>query len=300
MGVWVYYITSNDLWNILQENILVMITMIFGSLVAGISAEGGGAVAFPVFTKVLEISPIDARNFGLLIQSIGMGVSSFVLIINKERLLWRVIIVVSIGGIIGQILGAYFLNLPGYITKNLFSIISLMLGVSIFLFRWILKMKVYEDLPKWNNKYIGLFILVGILGGTFASQTSSGIDMLTFIFLVLLFGINEKVATLSSIVIMAFNAMIGALIHVFLIQDVSQFTYQAWLSAIPVVIFGAPLGTYLAVRINREMLINLLLFLIFIECLSTLFLVHLDPLFNAVVFILSIIFFSTIIYFRRR
>jgi hypothetical protein len=54
----------------------VALTMVFGSLVGGGTSEGGGAIAFPIFTKLLHIAPRDARNFSLAIQSVGMGAAS--------------------------------------------------------------------------------------------------------------------------------------------------------------------------------------------------------------------------------
>ncbi|MFL6307311.1 MAG: hypothetical protein ACJ72H_27575 [Candidatus Sulfotelmatobacter sp.] len=39
----------------LSANCRVAVTMIFGSLVGGGTSEGGGAIAFPVFTKLLHI-----------------------------------------------------------------------------------------------------------------------------------------------------------------------------------------------------------------------------------------------------
>ncbi len=50
--------------------------MVFGSFVAGSTAAGGGAVSFPVFTKLLHIPADEARTFGLLIQSVGMTMAS--------------------------------------------------------------------------------------------------------------------------------------------------------------------------------------------------------------------------------
>lgn len=47
------------------------LTMVFGSLVAGATSEGGGAVAFPVMTLLLHIPPGVARDFSLMIQSAG-------------------------------------------------------------------------------------------------------------------------------------------------------------------------------------------------------------------------------------
>ena len=42
---------------------LMSITMIFGSMIAGATSEGGGAIAFPVMTLALGISPPVARDF---------------------------------------------------------------------------------------------------------------------------------------------------------------------------------------------------------------------------------------------
>ncbi|KAE9416046.1 hypothetical protein Angca_001406 [Angiostrongylus cantonensis] len=44
--------------------------MIVGSTIAGMTSEGGGAVAFPVMTLGLGIAPTVARDFSLIVQSI--------------------------------------------------------------------------------------------------------------------------------------------------------------------------------------------------------------------------------------
>src|ERR1700739_93853 len=49
----------------LLANWHVALTMVFGSLVGGGTSEGGGAVAFPVFTKLLHIAAPIARSFSL-------------------------------------------------------------------------------------------------------------------------------------------------------------------------------------------------------------------------------------------
>ena len=51
------------------------LTMVFGSFLAGSTPAGAGAVAFPVFTKALDIVPEVARTFTLSIQAIGLTVS---------------------------------------------------------------------------------------------------------------------------------------------------------------------------------------------------------------------------------
>ena len=47
------------------------ITMIVGSFIGGATAEGGGAVAFPVMTLILHLSPAIARDFSFMIQCCG-------------------------------------------------------------------------------------------------------------------------------------------------------------------------------------------------------------------------------------
>lgn len=46
--------------------------MIIAMIVVGMTTEGGGAVAFPVMTLALNISPIVARDFSFMIQSCGI------------------------------------------------------------------------------------------------------------------------------------------------------------------------------------------------------------------------------------
>ena len=54
-----------------------------------------------------------------------------------------------------------------------------------------------------------LQILVGIIGGILSACTGSGLDICSFSILCILFRINEKVATPTSIVLMAINTCVG-------------------------------------------------------------------------------------------
>ena len=61
----------------------VSLTMVLGSLVGGGTSEGGGAVAFPVLTKVLAVPADQARLFSFAIQSVGMTAASITIIANR-------------------------------------------------------------------------------------------------------------------------------------------------------------------------------------------------------------------------
>ena len=71
---WTSHMLLADRWHIFADWWPMSLTMVLGSFVAGASAEGGAAVAFPVFTKLLHISAPEARTFGLMIQSAGMTI----------------------------------------------------------------------------------------------------------------------------------------------------------------------------------------------------------------------------------
>ena len=82
---WSYMFFTKDSFAVFNEKIgsfnkplfLVSITMIFGALVAGATSEGGAAIAFPVLTLTMGVSPPIARDFSYLIQSVGMTSAAF-------------------------------------------------------------------------------------------------------------------------------------------------------------------------------------------------------------------------------
>ena len=65
MVIWAGYVSVSGQWDRVSGHWQATLTMIFGSFVAGSTPQGGGAVAFPVFTKVLEVPPPVARSFSL-------------------------------------------------------------------------------------------------------------------------------------------------------------------------------------------------------------------------------------------
>ena len=60
-----------DFFSLFADRYLLSLTMVLGATVAGMTSEGGGAVAFPVMTLALKITPAVARDFSLMIQSCG-------------------------------------------------------------------------------------------------------------------------------------------------------------------------------------------------------------------------------------
>ena len=280
--VWFSYMIIANRWELFQEYWPVSLTMSLGSFVAGATAEGGAAVAFPVFTKVLHIPSGDARTFGLMIQAVGMTMAGVMIYAQRVKTLPRVIGWVSLGGILGQIIGTYLFTIPNPYPKILFTFVATAFGVAMFISRWLIKWDPRNDLPGWDNRYRALFFVVGALGGSFAAQTGSGIDMLTFIVLTLAFGLNEKISTPTTVVIMGLNSVVGFFLHGVVSQDIG-IAWNYWLVAVPIVILGAPFGAYIAAKVNRDGIIKFLLFLIGLELVTTLWLIPFNNLTQIVV-----------------
>lgn len=269
---WVTYMFLADQWGLFAEHWPVSLTMTLGSLVAGATAEGGGAVAFPIFTKVLQIAPNDARTFGLMIQAVGMTTAAFVIYLKGIPVLRRVILWVTVGGVFGQLIGTYLLVIPAPYPRILFTLVAGMFGVAMIIQQLMSNKKPRNYMPLWDHKRTALFIATGVLGGIFAAQTGSGIDMMTFIVLTLAFRMNIKISTPTTVVVMALNSIVGFWLHGVVSQDIG-IVWEYWLVAIPIVIVGAPLGAYIASRVPARAIKTLLLSLIFIEVVTTLWLI---------------------------
>ncbi|MCJ8280961.1 MAG: sulfite exporter TauE/SafE family protein [Rivularia sp. ALOHA_DT_140] len=255
----------------------ITVTMIFGSMVAGGTSMGGGAVAFPVLTKWLEIPAHEAKVFSLAIQSVGMGAASLTIIAMKTRVEWRFIPWATLGGIAGIILGTIYLApiLPPQLIKMSFTMMISSFAVVVVIFNWIPR-KANSIIPFWGNKEKIVSLGVGIIGGIISSLVGSGMDIFSFSVMVLLFNLSETISTPTSVILMSINAITGFLFHLYFIQDFVQPVINYWLAAVPVVVIGAPAGALLCSLLKRETIIKVVIGLILIELVSYVILIPLN------------------------
>ena len=260
------------------EHWQVALTMVFGSMVAGATSLGGGAVAFPVFTKILSIPFQDAKVFSLAIQSIGMGAATLAICLTGIPVEWRVIRWGSLGGIIGICLGLCFFDtlLPPNVIKISFTLVLTSFALTLIILNRGVR-HCHLTVPKWGSTEKQIVLGAGILGGIMSGLVGNGIDIIVFATIVLLFRMSEKVATPTSVILMAFNAIAGFALQVWFFQDFNPTVESYWLAAIPVVVVGAPLGAMLCSLMARETIAYLLITLILIELITSLVLIPLTP-----------------------
>ena len=91
---------KHNFFKYFPDKYVMSITMIFGAMVAGMTSEGGGAVAFPVMTLALHISPSVARDFSLMIQSCGMSAAAFTIFWMKLKVEKHSLLFCSLGMLI--------------------------------------------------------------------------------------------------------------------------------------------------------------------------------------------------------
>jgi len=287
---------THNLYFILHENIYVMITMVFGSFVAGSSPEGSASIAYPMFTLYLNIIPDTARNFAFAIQSIGMTAASIYILNKRIKVDWNYIIFVSIGGLFGLFLGTFYIvpHVQPVLAKLIF--VSLWLSFGIILFKENAKtVRILRDKienPKFKD--VLYLVILGVVGGFISSLFGTGINIFTFCFLVIYYKVSEKVATPSSIIIMTIETIAGFWLHAIYIQDMVQKSYDMWLSCIPIVIFFAPLGTYVMSKLSQKSFYNFLYFIFFIQYIGAMFVIK--PNLNMILLSLGIILSGILIF----
>ncbi len=275
-SIWLRLLGPEIAINSVIDHWSVSLTMMFGSLIAGGTSMGGGAVAFPVFTKLLHIPPQEAKVFSLAIQSIGMGAATLTIILTRINVEWRVIRWMSLGGFLGICVGDFFvfpLLSPDAIKFCMTMALTSFAIVLVFVNRSFHHPSLALTIYTVREKLI--LFQAGVLGGLFTSLGGNGIDIVAFAVMVILFRINEKISTATSVILMAINALVGFALHAWIIQDFSKSVQEYWIAAIPVVVIGAPLGAILCSTLERKRIVHILLGLIFVELISSLLLIPL-------------------------
>lgn len=274
----------------------ITITMFFGSIIAGGTSLGGGAVAFPVFTKLLHIPPHEAKIFSLAIQSVGMSAASLTIYFSKIRVEWRVIFFGSIGGFIG-ILGGLSISFwfPTDIIKMSFTLMLTSFAVTLFIVNFYQQEKKINRLQSWGKNERNICLIAGIIGGIFSGLVGNGIDIILFSIMILAWRLSEKIATPTSVILMAINAIFGLFWQVFIRHDFPLIVQNYWFAAIPIVVIGAPLGAVICSNLQRQTIANILIVLILVELISSLLIIPLTPVI-IITSLLSLIVFSILNY----
>ncbi|MDM8514703.1 sulfite exporter TauE/SafE family protein [Desulfobacterales bacterium HSG16] len=258
--------------------------------VANTTPAAAGIVYFPILTR-LNISPVTAVQFNLIIQAYGMGLGTFKwFLVNRNLFISNVIPICLVGGIIGVVISIVFfpINSPEMLTL-IFNLIAFLFTQIIFVS--ILCKHKYPKLSVEMNA-VNIFILFffSFIGGLVSGWIGFGIDTMFYFILTIIFKINPAAAIVTSISLMAAMSMTGTVLNV-IFHDVPL---SLWYSAIPgVTIAGLFLASYLAVKLGAKNVLLLFTFLLSIDFFMTLWMQRTIPMSQSVRIMLT---YSLIIY----
>lgn len=256
---WLVFMLGSGRWDLFASGWHMSLTMAVGSFIAGATSEGGGAVAFPVMTLVFQVSPMVARDFFLMIQSVGMNSAAFTILTLRIPVEWRALVFAGLGGIAGVVLGLEFLALPPAFAKMLFVSTWLAFAVALYWINRYREREVRLSIEAFAARHAVMLVTTGVIGGLITSVTGSGLDICTFALLVLRLRICEKIATPTSVILMGMNSAVAfAYKHFQIPGGMAAEAWEYWWVCVPVVTIGAPLGAWFIRDKSRLFVANIL------------------------------------------
>jgi len=276
-SLWFLFGRSFALTSIIK-NWQISLAMIFGSLVGGGTSEGGGAVSFPIFTKVLHIPPHDAMIFALACQSIGMGSASLTILWHKIPIESRILPFGALGGVLGIFFSSLFLvqHVPAPVVKVIFTCMVTVLAIALVLANRQEQSPRNLRCPIFGVREKLLIIVASLMGGILSGLVGCGENIATFMVLVLVFRVCEKIATPTTVLLMTIVTISGFGLHLLVLRDFTPVIQGYWLAAVPVVAVGAPLGALICSLMSRRLIVRVLIVLIAADFLSTILLIPLS------------------------
>ena len=267
----------------------VSLTMALGSMVGGGTSEGGGAVGFPVLTKVLAVPADQARLFSFAIQSVGMGAATITIVRNRVPLEWRAIRYGAPPAALGVAVSSLVLAplLPAPTVRLLFTAVLVSMGLALWISRRFAPNR-RDALDILGPRERAILVGAGLVGGALSGLAAVGENTVMFAVLVLGFRVCERTVTPTTVVLLTIVTWTGFATHALVIGDFTGPVVDMWLAAVPVVAVGAPLGALLMTRMSRTAIVWILYVLISIEFASTLLLVPMSSG-AAVLFALAIL-----------
>ncbi len=255
-GAWLVLFGLYNNVQFLLEHWYYPATMVVGAFVAGSTPEGGGAVAFPVLSIFLNIDRVLARDFSMMIQSVGMTSASIFILTRRHTdiavfkpLLWWGPI-----AFIGFVVGMQTLqDIKVYVIQALF--LSLIASFTI-VYLFSSHRGTHGTYRPQHIKDRFITSAVVFIGGMCSSLFGSGADILLYTILVTHFTMKEKIATEMSVMMMAMMSILGYAYRAFYEGALTQYQVQAWLCAAPVVLVMAPFGAHILKKINTEYMLR--------------------------------------------
>jgi uncharacterized protein len=233
--------------------------MVGGAFVAGFTPEGGGAVAFPVLSVFLKVDRVLARDFSMMIQSIGMTSASIFILTQATtkpkdyKPLFAFVPVCAVGTLLGFL---FLQKIPVYIIQAMFLSLSATFVITYYLSDHRGTQETVNITSNIDYFYLGVVL---IIGGMISSLFGTGGDVVLYLLLITHFNMTVKKATRMSIVLQASISILGYGYRAFVDHGLTNYQIKTWLCAFPVVLFMAPFGVYVLSRLHVNWMLRFII-----------------------------------------
>jgi len=187
----------------------------------------------------------------MAIQALGMTSAMVFIFCRRVPVLKTMLAWGTVGAAVGLVAGTYVIapHLSGSVVKLLFASVWVNFGIlTLAKNREVCSLNRAPELNRVQDVLAALS--VGVLGGIVNSIIGVGIEMVLYSVLVLRYRCDLKIAVPTSVSMGAITSVLAIVLHA-LIGDIGMEVYYNWLAAAPIVVLGAPLGTYLVSIIPR-------------------------------------------------
>ena len=227
-----------------------------GFSLAGMTCAGGGAVAFPVMTLAFSVSPSVARDVSLMIQSCGMSCASFTIFFMKVQIEHLTLGLCFTSAIAGTIFGLHVIDplMDPPVKKMVFVSMWFAFAFVLYLLNRDPNRTVYNKIQDVRPWKVAVLLLTGFIGGIFSAWAGSGLDLCVFSVVTTLFRLSEKIATPTSVILMATNSIVTIFWRAMVLGDVELEAWQFISVTAPIVTVGAPFGSLIGSHFHREVL----------------------------------------------
>eukprot|EP01104_Vermistella_antarctica_P013453 TRINITY_DN4067_c0_g1_i1.p1 TRINITY_DN4067_c0_g1~~TRINITY_DN4067_c0_g1_i1.p1 ORF type:complete len:461 (-),score=93.47 TRINITY_DN4067_c0_g1_i1:709-2091(-) len=266
-------------WNEAIKYWYMPLISIFASTIGMATPAGGGIIYFPVLT-LLGQSSSAAVAFSLGGQFFGMAIAGTFQWCRRsfESICWWLVVEVVFFGWIGSCISMLAIPIQNdVILRLMFWVFTLILATYICYGLWAGTISTQDnDVPctVWS---VCVFAVIGLVGGLLVGWVAVGIDTMLFFVCCSVYAVNSRTATVNSILVMGWTALLPFLIHVFYYEDVP---WTLLLMALIGILLGSKLGPIFNHLLGRKRIMVIFVFLLFVEILRTFIQYLILPIFS--------------------
>ncbi|GMS94846.1 hypothetical protein PENTCL1PPCAC_17021, partial [Pristionchus entomophagus] len=303
----VYWLLAvkNDIFHLFPQYWEIGAMMAFGAFVGGATAEGGGAIAFPVLTLGFHVRPAVARDFSAMIQSVGLNSAAASIRIMDVLIESHTLFFCTLGGTIGTITCLEFISahLSPTVKKIAFVSVFFSFAIALFILNREKKRVTYDKIPNFGFKEALVLFATGLVGGVFSGIAGTGLEVFAFSVITLLYRINEKVATPTTVSMAGLNSAIVFFWRHFMQHQIEPMAWEYFAVCVPIVVIFAPLGSLISSFLHRQMLASFIYILETIALISAFIVLQpgLDMyLLSILIILIALVFFSFLSHFGKK